>query len=179
MAEEKKTAGQTDRRGFLGWVVLGWSMMFAFLGATLGWCGRFLYPRAIYEQSPRFNAGFPAEFPKGTVKKIPGREVYLVHYEEGFGAIIGICTHLGCRPNWLEAEERFRCPCHGSVFDKYGVNIAGPAPRPLDRAKLALSPDGRLEVDMSEVKKLATAGEARDPEIFFQLTEGEKNEFVA
>jgi hypothetical protein len=34
---------------------------------------------------------------------------------------------------WVEASERFICPCHGSVFDVEGVRVAGPAPRPLDR----------------------------------------------
>jgi hypothetical protein len=34
---------------------------------------------------------------------------------------------------WIEASERFVCPCHGSVFDLEGVRVAGPAPRPLDR----------------------------------------------
>jgi hypothetical protein len=39
------------------------------------------------------------------------------------------CTHLGCPVAW--AGGTFNCPCHGSVFNKMGQRIAGPAPTPL------------------------------------------------
>jgi nitrite reductase/ring-hydroxylating ferredoxin subunit len=48
-------------------------------------------------------------------------------------AITSRCSHLGCSVLWVEASERFVCPCHGSVFDAEGVRVSGPAPRPLDR----------------------------------------------
>jgi len=44
-----------------------------------------------------------------------------------------ICTHLGCRIRWIEAETQFFCPCHNGVFSKEGDVISGPPPRPLDR----------------------------------------------
>ena len=37
-------------------------------------------------------------------------------------------------PNWLDGEQKFKCPCHGSGFYMTGVNFEGPAPRPLERA---------------------------------------------
>ena len=33
---------------------------------------------------------------------------------------------------WREDEQLFHCPCHGSIYERTGQNIAGPAPRPLD-----------------------------------------------
>lgn len=41
------------------------------------------------------------------------------------------CTHLGCPIHWIADAKIFLCPCHGSVFNAEGVNIGGPAPRPL------------------------------------------------
>jgi menaquinol-cytochrome c reductase iron-sulfur subunit len=43
-----------------------------------------------------------------------------------------LCTHLSCRYNWNPSENEFTCPCHGSVFDKSGKVVSGPAPRGLD-----------------------------------------------
>ena len=57
------------------------------------------------------------------------------------------CTHLGCTPNWLAAEGKFKCPCHGSGFTPDGFNIEGPAPRPLERFKVALDENGQIIVD--------------------------------
>jgi cytochrome b6-f complex iron-sulfur subunit len=61
------------------------------------------------------------------------------------------CTHLGCTPLWLDAEQKFKCPCHGSGFSKEGINLEGPAPRPLERYAIRVAEDGLLEVDKSRL----------------------------
>jgi quinol---cytochrome c reductase iron-sulfur subunit, bacillus type len=48
------------------------------------------------------------------------------------------CTHLGCAYSWVQANQRFECPCHGGKFDKEGNRIAGPPPRPLDRYEVKI-----------------------------------------
>jgi menaquinol-cytochrome c reductase iron-sulfur subunit len=48
-------------------------------------------------------------------------------------AITTRCAHLGCPVRWVEAAERFVCPCHGGVYDSQGKVVGGPPPRPLDR----------------------------------------------
>ncbi|MBI4737874.1 MAG: Rieske 2Fe-2S domain-containing protein, partial [candidate division NC10 bacterium] len=52
-------------------------------------------------------------------------------------------------PNWFQAEDKFKCPCHGSGFKRSGINFEGPAPRPLERVQISLSDDGQLVVDKS------------------------------
>jgi cytochrome b6-f complex iron-sulfur subunit len=61
------------------------------------------------------------------------------------------CTHLGCTPDWKPSENKFKCPCHGSGYDSEGINFEGPAPRPMDRAKLDLAPDGQIIVDVAKL----------------------------
>ena len=43
------------------------------------------------------------------------------------------CMHLGCPVRFVEASERFICPCHGGVYDFTGQVDGGPPVRPLDR----------------------------------------------
>jgi cytochrome b6-f complex iron-sulfur subunit len=78
--------------------------------------------------------------------------VWIVHSNKGIYALFGKCTHLGCTPNWFEAEKRFKCPCHGSNFDVQGNVIAGPAPKPLFRAQISLSDDGQILVDKGRLE---------------------------
>jgi len=51
------------------------------------------------------------------------------------------CTHLGCIVKWDSQWERFRCACHGGVFDRDGRVLAGPPPRPLDRYRFKVDSD--------------------------------------
>ena len=51
-------------------------------------------------------------------------------------AMSNICTHLGCRVRWIQDRERFLSPCHNGIFDKHGMVISGPPPRPLDRYEI-------------------------------------------
>ncbi|MBE9206360.1 cytochrome b6-f complex iron-sulfur subunit [Nostoc sp. LEGE 06077] len=45
--------------------------------------------------------------------------------------INAVCTHLGCVVPWNAAENKFKCPCHGSQYDATGKVVRGPAPRSL------------------------------------------------
>jgi len=50
-----------------------------------------------------------------------------------FIAISTRCMHLGCPVRFVEASQRFICPCHGGVYDFEGKRTGGPPVRPLDR----------------------------------------------
>ena len=50
----------------------------------------------------------------------------------GVKALYMVCVHLGCLYGWEPAQNRFNCPCHGSMYTPSGHRIAGPATRNLD-----------------------------------------------
>ena len=133
-------------------VAAAWSLM-AFVGTTSGAVlYSFMVPKLTKEPPSTFRAGKISDYPEPGVYTTykDGQNVWIVHLHEGkLVALSTICTHLGCIPNWLTADQKYKCPCHGSGFYMDGVNFEGPAPRPLER--LALSLDGEnLVVDKSK-----------------------------
>lgn len=60
-------------------------------------------------------------------------------------AISTRCAHLGCPVRYVQASERFICPCHGGVYDFEGAVSGGPPVRPLDRFRTRVE-NGRVLV---------------------------------
>ncbi len=161
--DAKKKSAQQDRRGFLS--VMGLmvgtglgvgftSLTMTLLVWTLGFA-RFMFPNIRIEPPSKFKVGFPTDISPGVVETKYKAQygVWVVNAtfggEQMIFALSTVCTHLGCTPNWLEAEQKFKCPCHGSGFYIDGVNFEGPAPRPLERYAISVAGDGQLEVDKS------------------------------
>ena len=170
---EKKPAGDDaalSRRSFMKLSLpLGWTAFSAACASSLVATARFMFPNVLFEPPQAFKAGFPGEYNVGEVD-IRWKDsfgVWIVRNPDGFYALIAVCTHLGCSPNWLAAENKFKCPCHGSGFYKTGINFEGPAPRPLERYRIALGDDGQLVVDRS-VKYLYEKGEWDKAEAFLK-----------
>jgi Rieske Fe-S protein len=64
---------------------------------------------------------------------------------EQFVAISTRCMHMGCPVRYVEAAQRFICPCHGGVYNFRGEVDGGPPVRPLDRFYTRVR-NGQLEV---------------------------------
>jgi menaquinol-cytochrome c reductase iron-sulfur subunit len=62
-----------------------------------------------------------------------------------------LCPHLGCPVAWAMEEGKFRCPCHGGVFDAEGARVSGPPPRSLDPLRFEIRA-GRLWVRWEDFK---------------------------
>ena len=157
------------------WLVIAWGAFTAASAAALAATGRFMFPNVINEPPQQFRIGLPADYGMGVderFKETMGVWVIrtpqdVVQNASGFYALISTCTHLGCTPNYLAAENKFKCPCHGSGFRTTGINFEGPAPRPLERARIVLADDGQILVDKSR-KFQYELGQWADPEAFLQ-----------
>jgi len=137
------------RRNLFSTAMLGWGA-FATAGGvgTLGLV-RFLFPNVSFEPAQVFRTAPVEKFAKDTVDESwkESNAVWIVNTEGRIVAISTVCTHLGCTPNWLASESKFKCPCHGSGYYMNGVNFEGPTPRPLERFKVTVDAAGFLWVD--------------------------------
>src|SRR2546422_6578704 len=155
------------------WMGLAWGAFSAASAAALAATGRFMFPNVLNEPPQQFKAGFPNEYGIGVDERWKEKYgVWLVRTTEdidqhaaGFYSLSVTCTHLGCTPNYLSAENKFKCPCHGSGFRITGVNFEGPAPRPLERTRIVLAEDGQILVDKSRHFQYEL-GQWADPEAF-------------
>jgi len=158
------------------WIGMAWGAFTAASAAALAATGRFMFPNVLNEPPQQFKAGFPNEYGPGVDERWKDTfGVWLVrtaddiaHHVGGFYAILTTCTHLGCTPNYLAAEGKFKCPCHGSGFRLTGINFEGPAPRPLERCRVVLADDGQILIDKSR-KFQQELGQWIDPEAFLKV----------
>ncbi|HSL53667.1 MAG TPA: Rieske 2Fe-2S domain-containing protein [Pyrinomonadaceae bacterium] len=115
---------------------------------------RFFLPRSILEPSPLFRIGSPADYALGVDTKWQQQyRIWVTRTSDRLFVIYAVCTHLGCTPDWKASENKFKCPCHGSGYDSEGINFEGPAPRPMDRAKVELDAEGQIVVDIGTLYK--------------------------
>jgi cytochrome b6-f complex iron-sulfur subunit len=93
------------------------------------------------------------DFPPGTVTPDRINKLYIVREEDGgFLALSIVCPHLGCSVLWDGTKRQFDCPCHSSAFDRQGVVLSSPAPRPLDYFPVIIE-EGKVKVDISRQTK--------------------------
>jgi cytochrome b6-f complex iron-sulfur subunit len=160
-----------SRRGFFSWAAVAWVGFTAAIGGCVTAMTRFMFPNVLFEPPTKFKVGKPEDFAPGVVdtRFKESRGVWIVNNDGKLYALIAICTHLGCPPNWLEAQNKFKCPCHGSGYYKSGINFEGPTPRPLERAAISIDPDdGQIVVDKAR-KFRWELGQWSDPAAFIPV----------
>ena len=111
------------RRDFFGFA--GWGAFLGGIGLGLLAFLRFMFPRVLFEPSPIVKVGRPEDYVVGEVSEKYKTEyrVWIERTPTEIVALLAICTHLGCTPRWLNLENKFKCPCHGSGFTKKGINF--------------------------------------------------------
>jgi menaquinol-cytochrome c reductase iron-sulfur subunit len=79
------------------------------------------------------------KFKSGQDKVIKGQD------PQPYVAISTRCAHLGCPVRYIQASQKFVCPCHGGIYGFQGNVEGGPPVRPLDRFYTRVR-GGRVEV---------------------------------
>ena len=169
MEETKNKASEKDDQARIETKLMrrrkfAWTCVFGFIGANLLMAMRFFFPRTLFEPKTKFKIGYPSDFGFGVDTRFQQQyRIWVVRNPSQIFVIYAKCPHLGCTPDWIASESKFKCPCHGSGFRMTGINFEGPAPRPLERYKISLANDGQILVDKTKSFKWEK-GEWENPE---------------
>ncbi|MBA5867134.1 MAG: Rieske 2Fe-2S domain-containing protein [Nitrospira sp. CR1.3] len=113
---------------------MGFGILFGI--GTLGFrFMQFLLPTGRQRRPETVLIGAESRIPLGEAipMDLGGHKILVLKTDEGVAAFSRRCTDLGCLVSWNRERQQFICPCHQGTFDKAGLNISGPPPRPLDR----------------------------------------------
>jgi len=149
-----------------------WSAVATFLITDFLMFVRFFLPRSILEPSSVFRIGPPSDYALGVDTKWQQQyRIWVTKTSDRLFVIYARCTHLGCTPDWKASENKFKCPCHGSGYDSEGINFEGPAPRPMDRAKVTIDAEGQVVVDTGKLFEWpkGEVGHFNDPDAYIPL----------
>ena len=168
----------TTHTGTLGRIKRRQLLRLGFLGGTLlalGEIGGILYPF----MKPNKIVGLGAKVPVGSkdslvaafsasqdapILNIQGR-FFLIHPPGGIIAAYRKCTHLGCAVPYVPSENRFHCPCHGSLYNKLTAVVeGGPAPKPLQLFHIS-DQNGTLVVDTNPLNVIDRQKNEWDPSV--------------
>ncbi|MBI2830561.1 MAG: ubiquinol-cytochrome c reductase iron-sulfur subunit [Chloroflexi bacterium] len=160
---QKSEAKGTTRRSFLRNAI--WTAAGLLTIESIAAMFASLWPKSqAGSASAKVNAGKVSDYAVGSMTRFPDGGFYLSRVDSGFLALSWVCTHLGCIVPWKADEQsedslsekgRFNCPCHGSIFDRYGRVIVAPATRPMDLHPVKLEGD-KLIVDTGTVIRRQT-----------------------
>ena len=103
---------------------------------------RYLTPRISRKREVLVSVA-SADVPVNGALLFRNERLALLRDENGFNALSLICTHLGCTVT--VTEETLSCPCHGSLFDRRGSVLKGPADKPLEKLEL-IEHNGMIKV---------------------------------
>ena len=167
----------SDRRDFMGMALGGF--------AGLGGLGALYAAKRTWDPLPSVKAGGTTVIETSSAKentlytdKWHGKPILVIKVSKDdkaytnerlvtvgsdkFMVVIGLCTHLGCIPDYFPDKHKFICPCHGGQFDAAGKDIKAPPPSPLvippfkvDGSKLVIGEEGPEYKKLKEAKLLA------------------------
>jgi cytochrome b6-f complex iron-sulfur subunit len=140
---------RTTRRDFLRWTVAG-AGVFVLAESAAAFVA-FYWPLKTGAFGSKITVD-PSNIPavgKDPIVNQEGR-FWLINNTDGALALYWKCVHLGCTVPWNSTEGDFHCPCHGSVYNRHGEHIAGPAPRALDYMEITVE-GGKVLVNSGKI----------------------------
>lgn len=54
------------------------------------------------------------------------RGVFVIRRGDDILAFTNVCTHMECSVRWIDWHQQIICPCHGGIYDRWGILAGGP-----------------------------------------------------
>lgn len=152
------TAGRSESTAHR-WVAIAAGLLVVVGVGASAWVAR--RPDAPPTASGSIDLGSVDHFASGSVTEIDDPPLFVINDPSaGIAVFDARSTHLGCRlvPNTADEADSARVPdpdvgfvdpCHGSLFDRVGNKLAGPAPRSMDRFEVTIA-NQHVFVDVSQ-----------------------------
>ena len=156
--QERGFLSRLDRRSFMAYGLWAATIALIVEGGVISVQAMRPQPKAAAFGST-FDAGPVDDFEVGSITYFLDGRFYISRLPGGLLALYRKCTHLGCVVPWRADEQsedsvagsgRFNCPCHASIFNRFGEVKGGPAPRPLDIFAIEIDGD-RVIVDTGAI----------------------------
>src|SRR5579864_9839697 len=85
-----------------------WTGIWGYLGVNFLMFLRYFFPRALFEPPTVFSIGYPSDFGLGVdLRYLQAFRVWVVREPGRLFVIFAQCTHLGCTPDWEQAQNIF------------------------------------------------------------------------
>ena len=156
--QERGFLSRLDRRSFMAYGLWAATIALIVEGGVISVQAMRPQPKVAAFGST-FDVGLVDDFEVGSITYFLDGRFYISRLPGGLLALYRKCTHLGCVVPWRADEQsedsvsgsgRFNCPCHGSIFNRFGEVKGGPAPRPLDIFPIEID-DDRVIVDTGAI----------------------------
>jgi nitrite reductase/ring-hydroxylating ferredoxin subunit len=159
-AFRQQLARQIDAMPREGWVSRRTALV-AGLGIAAGTVGGLLVGRGS-EPGPQpvsateivpdggkwIDVGALTDFPTGAARQVRAGAIgaFVTRTDAGVVGVSSICSDLPCELWWDGSHSALTCPCHNKTFSAQGASMeAYPLPS-LDRVKVRITAEGRVEV---------------------------------
>lgn len=144
MTETANRQRRMGRRGFFQWGVAAIAALFSALLSIplIGFFASALFRRPPEEWArvcslDEIRTDVPTQFRVAFTRRDAFTEyreehgVFVIRKGADILAFSNICTHMGCSVRWLDWRQQILCPCHGGMYDRWGILVGGPPARDL------------------------------------------------
>ncbi len=113
----------------VAWPLVGYAFSVLMKRSSLQWVRVCSLDQVNTVTPTEFRVAFKGENASVTWQDVRG--IFVIRKGDQIFTFTNVCAHMGCSVRWLDWRQQILCPCHGGMYDRWGILIGGPPPRNL------------------------------------------------